>query len=413
MNEEKREENIGSPANEEACPKLEKKDLILSLAAILLCGCVLSGAIPTAWITLAIAALFAYTVIAVRNRGAVTQVLLACVIATVLTFMPVVGAVVLALILGTGTLSWLFMTLPKYKWAPAGVLALAYVLGCLVTANLISPLLAFAFVPAAALMAWAHARDVGRTSTVLHAFLGFVVAVLATLCVVLWRAYGSLNYDVLMTFLNELKRLFVTVGVEAGKMLWETIEATTVPTAAQAESMEQLRRMYAELFSESNLQVIADTLMGLAPAIVGIPTLIVSYLADVVLLRKYYNTEWRSRMTPAACALTISPAAGVIYFVCFLIAMFANGQSVFSMAVNNMYLLLVPGLCLIGVSAIIQNTKRAKGMIGVVYILFLVSMICCMGISSFSFVALWGAYVTISAALHQKIMEKLKDRDQQ
>ena len=413
MNEEKREENIGSPANEEACPKLEKKDLILSLAAILLCGCVLSGAIPTAWITLAIAALFAYTVIAVRNRGAVTQVLLACVIATVLTFMPVVGAVVLALILGTGTLSWLFMTLPKYKWAPAGVLALAYVLGCLVTANLISPLLAFAFVPAAALMAWAHARDVGRTSTVLHAFLGFVVAVLATLCVILWRAYGSLNYDVLMTFVNELKRLFVTVGVEAGKMLWETIEATAVPTAAQAESMEQLRRMYAELFSESNLQILADTLMGLAPAIVGIPTLIVSYLADVVLLRKYYNTEWRSRMTPAACALTISPAAGVIYFVCFLIAMFANGQSVFSMAVNNMYLLLVPGLCLIGVSAIIQNAKRAKGWIGVVYILFFVSMICCMGISSFSFVALWGAYVTISAALHQKIMEKLKDRDQQ
>ena len=285
MNEEKREENIGSPTNEEVCPKLEKKDLILSLAAILLCGCVLSGAIPTAWITLAIAALFAYTVIAVRNRGAVVQVLLSCVIATVLTFMPIAGAVVLALILGTGTLSWLFMSLPKYKWAPAGVLVLAYVLGCLVTANLISPLLAFAFVPAAALMAWAHARDVGRTGTVLHAFLGFVVAVLATLCVILWRAYGSLNYDVLMTFVNELKRLFVTVGVEAGKMLWETIEATTVPTAAQAESMEQLRKMYAELFSESNLQVIADTLMGLAPAIVGIPTLIVSYLADVVLLR--------------------------------------------------------------------------------------------------------------------------------
>lgn len=340
------------------------------------------------------------------------QVLLACVIVTVLTFMPIAGAVVLALILGTGTLSWLFMTLPKYKWAPAGVLVLAYVLGYLVTANLVSPLLAFAFVPAAALMAWAHSRDVGRTGTVLHAFLGFAVAVLATLCVILWRAYGSLNYDILMTFVNELKRLFATIGVEAGKMLWETIEATTVPSAAQAASMEQLREMYAELFSESNLQILADTLMGLAPAIIGVPTLIVSYLADVVLLRKYYNTEWRSRMTPAACALTISPAAGVIYFVCFLIAMFANGQSVFLMAVNNMYLLLVPGLCLIGVSAIFQNAKRAKGWVGVFYILFLVLAICCMGLSSFSFVALWGAYVTISVALHQKIMEKLKDRDQ-
>ena len=411
MNEEKREENIAFETNENVRPSLDKKDLILSLAAILLCGCVLSGAIPTIGITLATAALFAYTVIAIRNRGAVVQILLASVIATVLTFLPIVGSAVLALILGTGTLAWLFMVLPKYKWAPAGLLAVAYAIGCLVTSNLVTPLLAFAFLPAAALMAWAHSRDVGRTGTVLHAFLGFIVVVLATLCVVLWRAYGSLNYDVLMTFVNELKQLFVTIGTEAGKMLWESIEASSTQSAMQSEAGEQLRQMYAEIFSESSLKTIADSLMGLAPAIVGVPTMIIAYLADVVLLRKYYNTEWRSLMTPAACTLTISPAAGVIYFVCFLIAMFASSQSVFLMAVNNMYLLLLPGLCLTGVNAILQNAKRAKGWIGVVYILFLAFTICCMGFSSFYFVALWGAYVTISGALHQKIMEKMKGTD--
>ena len=99
MNEEKREENIASSNEEPVRPNLNVKDLILSLAAVLLCGCVLSGAIPAAFIGLASAALFVYVVIAIRNIGAVIQILLASIIATVLTFLPICGAVVLALIL--------------------------------------------------------------------------------------------------------------------------------------------------------------------------------------------------------------------------------------------------------------------------------------------------------------------------
>ena len=71
MNEQKREENISSCEAEKGSPKLEKKDLILSLAVILLCGCILSGAIPSAFVVFASAILFAYTVVAVRNIGAV------------------------------------------------------------------------------------------------------------------------------------------------------------------------------------------------------------------------------------------------------------------------------------------------------------------------------------------------------
>ena len=224
MNEEKREENKAFESAENNTPRLDKKDLLLSLFAVLLSGCVLSGAIPAMAIGFATAALFAYTVIAVRGIGSVIQLLLTAILATTLTFLPASGAIVLALMLGTGTLAWLFMILPKYKWAPIGLLILSYGLGFLVTSDLVTPLLSLAFLPAAALMAWAHARDLGRTSTVLHALLGFVVTALMILYVVLWRAYGSVNYDVLMRFVNEIKTLFVTVGTEMGKMLWETVE---------------------------------------------------------------------------------------------------------------------------------------------------------------------------------------------
>ena len=412
MNEEKREENMQSSETGNSYPKLDKKDLILSLFAVLLCACILSGAIPASFIGLAAGALFAYTVIAVQNVGAVIQLLLTSIIVTVLTFLPVGGATTLALMLGTGTLSWLFMILPKYKWAPIGLLAVAYGLGFLATSNPVTPLLALVFLPAAALMAWAHARDLGRTSTVLHALLGFIITVLATLCILLLHTYGSVNYDVLVRFVNEVKALFVTVGTEAGKMLWESIESTSTQSTLPQESLEQLRENFAQVFNESTLRMVADTIMGLAPALITVPALIISYLSNVVLLRKYYNTEWRSRMTPAACSLTIGPAAGLIYFICFLIVMFVNKQSVFLMAIYNMCLILLPGLCLTGVNVILQNARRARGWMGVASILFLVVAVCCMGLSSFYFVALWGAYATITAALHQKIMQKMKDRDE-
>ena len=412
MNEEKREENMQASEAEIVSPKLEKKDLILSLAVILLCGCILSGAIPSAFVAFASAILFAYTVVAVRNIGAVVQLLLTAIIATVMTFLPIVGAGVLALMLGTGTLAWLFMTLPKHKWAPACVLIFSYGMGFLITSDPVTSLLAFAFLPAAALMAWAHARDIGRTNTVLHALLGFVLVVLATLCAVLWRSYGSVNYDSLMRFINEIKDLFVTVGAEAGKLLWESFEAASTQPALSGESFEQLRENFNQIFNESTLRTVADTIMGMVPALIIAPALIISYLSNVVLLRKYYNTEWRSCMTPAACSLTIGPATGLIYFICFLITMFAKEQSVFLMAIYNMCLILLPGLCLTGVNVILQNARNSRGWMGKISLLFLVIAVCCMGLSSLYFVALWGAYATIAAALHQKIMQKMKDQNE-
>ena len=144
----------------------------------------------------------------------------------------------------------------------------------------------------------------------------------------------------------------------------------------------------------------------------GVPALILSYLANVVLLRKYYNTEWRSRMTPAACTLDISPAAAVIYVLCMVLVIFVNEQSVFLMAITNMFFLLMPALALTGVNVVLYNSRRSRGWVGKVSILLLAAAICCMGINCLYFLALWGAYVIVSSALHQKILQKMKDQNE-
>ena len=93
------EETIQSTETELVRPKLNIKDLLLSLAAVLLSACILSGAIPSAFAGLVGAALVVYAIIAVRNVGAVIQLLLTAIIVTVLTFLPVCGAAALALMI--------------------------------------------------------------------------------------------------------------------------------------------------------------------------------------------------------------------------------------------------------------------------------------------------------------------------
>ena len=117
-------------------------------------------------------------------------------------------------------------------------------------------------------------------------------------------------------------------------------------------------------------------------------------------------------MTPAACTLTVSPAAGVIYFVCFLVVVFAKTPSVLTLAFYNMCFILMPGLCLTGANVIINNLRRARGWMGVTTILLAASAVCCLGWSSVYFLALWGAYATISLALHQKLVQKMKDENE-
>jgi hypothetical protein len=173
-----------------------------------------------------------------------------------------------------------------------------------------------------------------------------------------------------------------------------------------------MREDLAKIFNESSLRLVADMVVSLIPALIIAPTLILSYLSNIVLLRKYYNTEWRSLMTPAACSLTIGPAAGLVYFISFLIVMFVSKRSLFLMATYNMFLILLPGLCLTGINVILQNARRARGMRGMASILLLIAAVCCMGLSSFLFIALFGAYVTITVALHQKMLQKMKDNDE-
>ena len=80
--------------------------------------------------------------------------------------------------------------------------------------------------------------------------------------------------------------------------------------------------------------------------------------------------------------------------------------------IAGVLLLLLPALSLTGVNVVLYNARHAKGGFGKASVLLLAAVVCCMGVSSLYFLALWGAYVIVSSALHKKIMQKMKDQNE-
>ena len=108
---------------------------------------------------------------------------------------------------------------------------------------------------------------------------------------------------------------------------------------------------------------------------------------------------WMAFLFNFLASLVIGIITGIIPEISFLAGLYSLAA-------------LLPGLALVGINVILHNARRAGGWLGRASVVFVAAAMCCMGLSSFYFLALWGAYVTISAALHQKILQKMKDRDE-
>ena len=411
MNASEKELNKNPWRRTDERPPIEGKDLALAIAALLLCALFLGGCIPSNWTWLTTAALFACVVIAVRSTGSVLLLLSITLLASLLTLSMEGGAFVLSIMVGCGSMTWLLTVSKRHRYTAFVVLVAAYGVCWLVSSDPLYSALAFAFAPAAVLMALATVRDVGRTSTVLYTVGGFLISIVAFLCILLFKLYGAVSFDLLVHFVEELRVALVEALRGTGYLLWDLFVQSAEEAKVTAEQMEAVRNAYETAFNEANLQVLVNSVVGLAPAWIFIPTVTLAYGAHLFLLRRYYNTAWRSMLTPASCTVTVSATASVLYFVCFLIVIFIPRDSLFLMAVRNLFLILMPGLCLVGVHTIVFQVRRARGWFGVIWILLLAAMLCCAGFSSLYLLALWGAYAVVSVAIRKKILQKMKDMD--
>ena len=184
--------------------------------------------------------------------------------------------------------------------------------------------------------------------------------------------------------------------------------STTTQGFTEAE-IKELTEALNTLLSESTVNGLISQLYGILLGITVALCGILSYEAQLFLNLTYLKNGWKQVVTPATCVFTMSLTAAVLYLLGFVVLLFFGSYSIFTVLMQNVCIMLLPGFCVLGFWNSLQ-IKMAKGGGKVFLILLTVLALCCVGFSALYILAILGASSVILGAIQRKIQKK-QNRD--
>lgn len=385
--------------NRDTFAKIPTKTVIFSMLIVLLCAL----ALPLAWFyesiaLLILAALFAYVAATVRAPASVTILLVTAFLAVSLTQSFAIGAVLLSLIVGTGATAFLF-TAMEHSYIllllPTAACAASYA----VLGNWKIALLAFAFLPAAILLAIATRLGRNRTSAICFAEGGLLLVGFGVVGYLLYTYSQKAGVSV-VEYVELLKGKLLPMIMEAVDEAFQNLE--------ELRNEQQLEAL-AEFFSEENLRTAIDAIFNILPALCFMICGIIAFEAQLLLNASYRTVGWKQVLTPSACVFTMSLPAAVIYFVCFMISLIAWDYNLVIAVMENLYLILLPGFCVIGATMLMLSFARAKKNGNPIWVILVAICICCCSPgTALPVLALLGANSIVLGTMRQRMLEKMK-----
>ncbi len=390
-------------------PRIAPGRLVGAAAVGVLCALSL-GALPlfsNLLPMLLLVVLSAYVVISVRHPGTVAFLLIA-VFAVSLFAGYLITAYLLALVVGIGSLSWLITVTKKgYLFLllpPVAALALLILTGDpLLSARVLLPL------PAGALMAYATCREKGRTTVVVYAQLGLLLSlVIAAMCVV-YQMTGAVTPTAISTVLETLRASSLEGLIALREEVIGLLQGSL--SNASGEDPAELVQSLQTSFNDTFLGQLVSLAFNLAPGIAAMLCGVVAFLSQMYLCGAYYACGWRRVLTPSSCTFTMSVSAAVIYFIGFLFVLFDSSGSMPAVVMENLCLVLLPGLCVIGVASFRYRLHASKGGTKVFWAVILFLLVCCSGASAFFLLGLWGSNTVVMQAINKRLRKHVEGED--
>ncbi|MBQ8415507.1 MAG: hypothetical protein IJX13_01200 [Clostridia bacterium] len=398
-----------APANpwdkRENFPRLQNSNLALALIALFLSslgvGCGSNEIVSMILLPL----LLIYAVTVGRAPTATVPLLLVALLTSLLTFSISGATVALSLILGAATFAFLLASrrLPYLTLAvPLAGVGISFLL----TGSLALALLALSFLPAGALLSYASCTQKGRTSSIVWTQAGFLISLVALLAYTVYQTQGSVSASAISAALEGVRYAVLDlISFVKAELLAELSTAAQGFTEAE---IKELTEALNTLLSESTVNGLISQLYGILPGITVALCGILSYEAQLFLNLTYLKNGWKQVVTPATCVFTMSLTAAVLYLLGFVVLLFFGSYSIFTVLMQNVCIMLLPGFCVLGFWNIRLQIKMAKGGGKVFLILLTVLALCCVGFSALYILAILGASSVILGALQRKIQEKTK-----
>lgn len=387
-------------ASREKLPRVSPGHVLLTSLICFLCAISIPFCTNPMVALLTLAVLFAYVAGVGRRPLTVAMVLVTTLLFTVLGSVAgigfTVGAVLLSLVVGCATVAFLMSTL-RHALVGALIPIAAVGVAFAVTRNLPIALSALAFLPGGALLAFATLRAKGRTTAICFAQCGLMLSVLAGLAVLVWRIYGSVGPAAIRAAIDAAKESLVRAFEAFRDYNIATLESVTVGEQSQ-ELIDRVNLLYNR---EMALQI-----FSIFPAVIAVLCGIVAYEAQSFLNASYKTVGLGEVLTANACFFSMSTTSAILFVVSFILSMLVSASTVPGAVMQNLSLLLMPGLAVIGLQSIVASVRHAKGSNRIFLLLLLAFFVCCTG-GVFYMLAFWGSYGIVMLALQKKMVEKI------
>ena len=312
------------------------------------------------------------------------------------------GAVVLAVIVSLAAGSFL-TTVTGRPYLTLLCHAAAFAIAFAITRDPIGSLLTLTTLPAALLAAFATLKDMGRTRVVCYATGGLLFAAAAMIAFHLFYADVAFEREAIFLYVDSLRTSLFDAAVAIRDESIATLKGAQTGAAA-----DQLIEQFQMLYSDEMLRTTVTQLFNLLPALLTVFCLGLAYEANSLLLTLHASAGLGAVNTGTARRIIVGAPASVVFILAFLLMMLLPEGEIASAVVQNLALILLPGLALFGGQRLMLVLFRLQGMMRFLLAFAVLALLFCNLGGALYILALWGAYSSIGDLLRAILIERIK-----
>ena len=281
--------------------------------------------------------------------------------------------------------------------------AAAFGVSFAITRDPVGSLLTLSVLPASLLMAYATLKGMGRTKVICLATGGLLLTAAVMLVFHLLYVGVPFEREALIGYIDTLRTQLLDLAISTRNETAEVFKSAT-----SESSGAKLYEQFMALYTDEMLQSTVVLLFNLLPALLIVFSLVLAYEASSFLIAAHKSAGLDAVNTDTARRITVSVPASIVYFLSFLLMMLLPGGSLASAVVQNLALILMPGLALFGANRILLLLYRLQGSMRFLLLFGILALVFCNVGSGLYMLAIWGAYSSIGDLLREILIERLK-----
>ena len=254
------------------------------------------------------------------------------------------GAVVLCLLSAVSVGAFLICTV-RSRWLLT-VPALAYAIALALSGDALASLVALIAFPAAGILAYAIMQNSGRVGTICATSAVFGLCALFALALAWYRTSGTLTPDELRTLFSKLREQLIVTMQESEFV------------ASLQQWLDEMQITYTD--ASTLIRTTVELGFALLPASLVTLCNLFGYAAQLACTHAFVGVGMNKLRTRVSQLFVLSVPSALVFFVCAVAALFTNTLALGGAVVANLFWILLPGMCVVGVYKLIADVRSRR-----------------------------------------------------